>query len=241
MKIAIITGGGRGIGAAISRRLGADGYRILMTYNNDSQSAETIVSELRKDGVDCVAVKVDCGNTDEVFILADHPWMQDGVDTLILNHGMYERNSAKDLSLQELERTMSVNFRGSVAVYTALSRHLNDDATIIAIGSQLGIKGSPHGADYAASKGALHAWARSLAINLANSGQRVNVIAPGSIDTDIIGKDTPSKRKERENQIPMGRVGKPEEIASVVSFLCSDDSSYITGAVLHVNGGLFLP
>jgi 3-oxoacyl-[acyl-carrier protein] reductase len=154
---------------------------------------------------------------------------------------MYQRSSAKDLTLEELNTTMDVNFRGAVAVYTALSSHLNHSAKIVAIGSQLGIKGSPHGAHYAASKGALHAWARSLATNVANSGHRVNVIAPGAIDTDIIGNDTEEKRKERELEIPMGRVGKPEEIASVVSFLTSDDSSYMTGAIIHVNGGLFLP
>ncbi len=241
MGLAVITGGGRGIGAAISRRLAKDGHQILLTYNTDSQSAESVIADLRKHNVDCVAAKVDCGNTDEVFILADHPWMKNGVDILVLNHGMYHRSSAKELTLDELELTMDVNFRGSVAVYTALSPHLNNSAKIIAIGSQLGIKGSPHGAHYAASKGALHAWARSLASNVAKSGQRVNVIAPGAIDTDILGGDTKEKRKQREIEIPMGRIGNPSEIASVVSFLSSDDSSYITGAIIHVNGGLFLP
>lgn len=241
MGLAVITGGGRGIGAAISRRLANDGHQILLTYNTDSQSAESVISELRRDNVDCVAAKVDCGNTDEVFILADHPWMKNGVDILVLNHGMYQRSSAKELTLDELQLTMDVNFRGSVAVYTALSPHLNNSAKIIAIGSQLGIKGSPHGAHYAASKGALHAWARSLASNVAKSGQRVNVIAPGAIDTDILGDDSKEKRRQREIEIPMGRVGNPREIASVVSFLTSDDSSYITGAIIHVNGGLFLP
>ena len=241
MGLAVITGGGRGIGAAISRRLAKDGHQILLTYNTDSQSAESVIADLRKDNVDCVAAKVDCGNTDEVFILADHPWMKNGVDILVLNHGMYQRSSAKELTLDELKLTMDVNFRGSVAVYTALSPHLNNSAKIIAIGSQLGIKGSPHGAHYAASKGALHAWARSLASNVAKSGQRVNVIAPGAIDTDILGSDSKEKRRQREIEIPMGRVGNPREIASVVSFLSSEDSSYITGAIIHVNGGLFLP
>jgi len=123
MKLAVITGGGRGIGAAISERLAADGYRILLTYNNDSQSAESVISKLRQDSVDCVAVKVDCGRTDEVFILADHPWMQDGVDALVLNHGMYHRSPARELTMNDLQETMNVNFRGAVAVYTALSKY----------------------------------------------------------------------------------------------------------------------
>ena len=130
MGLAVITGGGRGIGAAISRRLAKDGHQILLTYNTDSQSAESVIADLRKDNVDCVAAKVDCGNTDEVFILADHPWMKNGVDILVLNHGMYQRSSAKELTLDELELTMDVNFKGSVAVYTALCPHLNNSAKI---------------------------------------------------------------------------------------------------------------
>ena len=130
MGLAVITGGGRGIGAAISRRLAKDGHRILLTYNTDSQSAESVISDLRNENVDCVATKVDCGNTDEVFILADHPWIKGGVDILVLNHGMYQRSSAKDLTLEELNTTMDVNFRGAVAVYTALSSHLNHSAKI---------------------------------------------------------------------------------------------------------------
>ena len=241
MRLAVITGGGRGIGGAISKRLASDGYRILLTYNNDSQSAESVISELRQQRVDCVAVKVDCGQTDEVFILADHPWMKYGVDALILNHGMYHRSPARELTMDDLQETMDVNFRGAVAVYTALSRYLSPRASVVAIGSQLGIRGSPHGAHYAASKGALHAWARSLAIDLADSGQRVNIIAPGAIDTDILAGDDNEKRKQRLERIPMGRLGTPDDIASVASFLCSPDSSYMTGAILHVNGGLFLP
>ena len=139
MKLAVITGGGRGIGAAISEKLAEDGYRILLTYNNDSQSAESVIAKLRQDRVDCVAVKVDCGRTDEVFILADHPWMQNGVDALILNHGMYHRSPARDLSMDDLQETMDVNFRGAVAVYTALSEYLSPQASIVAVGSQLGI------------------------------------------------------------------------------------------------------
>ena len=133
MGLAVITGGGRGIGAAISRRLANEGHQILLTYNTDSQSAESVIAELRKDNVDCVAAKVDCGNTDEVFILADHPWMKNGVDILVLNLGMYQRSSAKELTLDELELTMNVNFRGSVAVYTALSPHLNNSAKILSL------------------------------------------------------------------------------------------------------------
>ena len=87
--LAVVTGGGRGIGAAISRRLAHDGYRVLLTYHNNSQAAEEVIAELKEEQHDCFAAKVDCGDASEVMVLADHPWVKRGVDVLVLNHGMY--------------------------------------------------------------------------------------------------------------------------------------------------------
>ncbi len=240
-ELAVITGGGRGIGAATTRRLAAEGYRLIITYNTDSQSAENVIAEIREQGCDCVAAKVDCGNPAEVMVLADHPWVKEGVDALVLNHATYERNRASELTAEQLARTMSVNFTGSFLVWEALNPHLTDDARIVVIGSQMGLKGTPTGADYSASKGALHAWARSLALDVAERGQRVNVVAPGTIDTDLVAGDSPDKRRAREDDIPMRRLGSPDEVAGVISFLLGPDSGYMTGSVVHVNGGLYRP
>ena len=240
-KLAVITGGSRGIGAATASRLATEGYRLIITYHTDAQSAENVIANVRELGCDCVAVKVDCSDHGEVMVLADHPWIKEGVDSLVLNHAIYQRGKASELTLEEMEKTMDVNFTGAFLVWRALSPHLSNSASVVVLGSQLGLKGTATGADYSASKGALHAWARSLAVDVAETGQRVNVIAPGTIDTDLVAGDTPVKRNERESGIPMGRLGQPEEVASVVSFLLSEDSSYITGAVLHVNGGLYRP
>jgi 3-oxoacyl-[acyl-carrier protein] reductase len=136
---------------------------------------------------------------------------------------------------------MLVNFEGAVAVWKAVQVHLTPHARIVAVGSQLGTRGSPHGADYSASKAALATWARSLAQAVGPEGKRVNILAPGFVDTDILAKDTPEKRKERELQVPLKRVGTPEDMAHTISFLVGDNSSYITGAIIHVNGGLYLP
>ena len=237
----MITGGSRGIGAATARRLASEGYRLIITYHTDAQAAETVIADVRELGCDCVAAKVDCSDAGEVMILADHPWVKEGVDALVLNHAMYQRGKAEELTLDALLQTMNVNFTGSFLVWKGLSPHLSHNASIVILGSQLGIKGTATGADYSASKGALHSWARSLAIDVAATGQRVNVVAPGTIDTDLVANDTPLKRSGREESIPMGRLGRPEEVANVISFLLSDDSSYITGAILHVNGGLYRP
>jgi len=136
---------------------------------------------------------------------------------------------------------MKTNFEGAVGVWKAVQPHLTDRARIVVVGSQLGTRGSPHGADYSASKAALAMWARSLALALGPQGKRVNILAPGYVDTAILAGDSKQKRKEREQQVPLKRVASPEDMAGTISFLIGPDSSYITGAIIHVNGGLYLP
>jgi len=239
--VALLTGGGRGIGAATAKRLAADGYDVLLTYNTSSKPAEMVVDEIRERGDDALAVKVDCANAGEVGLLGIHPWMARGIDVLVLNHGAYERIPAQELTIESLRRTMAVNFEGAVAVWKAVQPHLTQAARIVVVGSQLGTRGSPHGADYSASKAALSTWARSLAQAVGPEGKRVNVLAPGYVDTDILAGDSKEKRAQRESEVPLKRVGSPEDMANTISFLIGTDSNYITGAVLHVNGGLYLP
>ena len=241
MRTALVTGGGRGIGAAISKQLAKDGYRILLTYCNSSKPAEMVVDEIRDSGVDAVAANCDVTDAREVALLATHPWVIEGIDALVINHGRYDRIDAKNLDIDHLRRTMTTNFEGAFLTWHAVKSNLTDNARICVIGSQLGTRGSPHGADYSASKAALSTWARSLAQSLAPEGKRVNVVAPGFVDTDILAGDSPEKRASREQEVPLKRIGTPEDIAGVVSFLVGDKSSYITGAVIHVNGGLYLP
>ena len=241
MRTALVTGGGRGIGAAISKQLAKDGYRILLTYCNSSKPAEMVVDEIRDSGVDAVAANCDVTDAREVALLATHPWVIEGIDALVINHGRYDRIDAKNLDIGHLRRTMTTNFEGAFLTWNAVKSNLTENARICVIGSQLGTRGSPHGADYSASKAALSTWARSLAQSLAPEGKRVNVVAPGFVDTDILAGDSPEKRASREQEVPLKRIGTPEDIAGVVSFLVGDKSSYITGAVIHVNGGLYLP
>jgi 3-oxoacyl-[acyl-carrier protein] reductase len=163
------------------------------------------------------------------------------VDVVVLNHGVYERLDANELTMERLQLTMNTNFNGAVQVWSTIQPHLTPNARMVVIGSQLGTKGSPHGADYAASKAALAVWARSLALSIAKEGKRVNVVAPGYVNTDILSGDSDEKRAQREHEVPLQRIGTPEDIASTVSFLLGPDSGYITGAILHVNGGLYLP
>ena len=239
--VALVTGGGRGIGAAVSDRLAADGYDVLLTYNRSSKPAEMIVDVIRERGDDALAVKVDCSDRGEVGLLGTHPWMARGIDVLVLNHGIYNRVPGDQMTLGDLEATMATNFEGAVSVWKAVQPHLTSNARMVVVGSQLGVRGSPHGADYAASKAALHAWARSLAQAVGPEGKRVNILAPGYVATDLLAGDSTEKRAQRTREVPLLPVGSPEDMASTVAFLVGPDSSYITGAILHVNGGLYLP
>ena len=153
--VALITGGARGIGAATAKRLAADGYDVLLTYNTSSKPAEMVVDEIRERGDDALAVKVDCANTGEVGLLGIHPWMARGIDVLVLNHGAYDRVAAQDMTMEDLRRTMLINFEGAVSVWKAVQAHLTRHARMVVVSSQLGTRGSPHGADYSASKAAL--------------------------------------------------------------------------------------
>lgn len=243
--LAVVTGGGKGIGAAVCQRLAADGYRILLTYHSSSQAAEKVVERICNNGGDAFAARVDCSDPAEVYVLADHPWIRDAaagpVEVLVINHGRYDRMATDELTTEHLQRTMDTNFTGAFHVWKALAPHLTGDARIVVVGSQLGIRGSPHGGDYSASKAALHAWARSLAQAVGPKGQRVNILAPGYIDTAILEGDSSERRALREGEVPLRRIGTSEDMAGVVSFLVSDDSAYVNGAIIHANGGLYLP
>ena len=134
--------------------------------------AEMIVDAIRERGDDALAVKVNCADMGEVGLLGQHPWMDRGIDVLVLNHGVYNRVQGHAMTLDDLTTTMKTNFEGAVAVWKAVQPHLTAQARMVVVGSQLGTRGSPHGADYAASKAALSTWARSLAQSVGPEGKR---------------------------------------------------------------------
>ena len=224
-KNILFIGGSSGIGLATVKLL-AETHEVYVA----SRSSETLA------GLSINHLPFDV-TTDDLSTL-DLPSELSG---LVYCPGSINLRPFKGLKPEAFEADFKINVLGFVSCMQAVLPKLTTNSSVV-LYSTVAVKvGMPFHASVAASKGALHAWARSLASNVAKSGQRVNVIAPGAIDTDIIGNDSQEKRKQREMEIPMGRVGNPREIASVVSFLSSDDSSYITGAIIHVNGGLFLP
>lgn len=233
-----VTGGSRGIGRAIVEAVLKEGALVGFTYLSSENDAKELV-EGREDI--CHSFKADSSKKDEIKVaLKDFIEKSSGkkLDGLVVNAGIYARSSFFELDSNGWERTLKVNLQGAFnTVKSALP--LMDHGSIVMVSSQLAFRGSASGADYAASKAGMLGLSRSLALELAPL-IRVNSIAPGYVDTDILSGDSSEKRRERIKGVPLGRIGAPGEIAGPVIFLLSDLSSYITGATLDINGGLFI-
>lgn len=243
-RVALITGSSRGIGKATALRLAREGLNIIVNYNRGKDDAENVAESIKAIGRKAISVQADVSKIDDVEGMVSKVLEEFGrIDVLVNNAGIYKRVTFENLGQKEWKETMEINLNGVYNCTKAImpimkGRHYG---RIINISSIIGAMGTAHGAHYAATKSALFGFTKSLARELAGFNITVNCIAPGAIDTDIIANDTEEQRRIREKQIPLGRVGKPEEIAGVVAFLISDDADYITGQTIHVNGGLLMP
>lgn len=237
-----MTGGSQGIGRATALRLGRDRAEVAVHYRSHRTEAEETVRQILAEGGSAFAIGADLGRREQVAALADaisSRWPT--LDALVLNAGSYPRARFRDLDPDRFESCFRENLFGAAELTRRLLPALEAAAPsrVVFVSSVLAFDGSRNGAHYAAAKAAIVGLARSLARELA-PGIRVNLVAPGAIDTAILAGDTAERRAERERQIPLGRIGRPEEVAEAIAFLVSDRASYITGATLHVNGGVWI-
>lgn len=238
-KRAIITGASRGIGRGIAEKFAEEGAIVGINYYKSEEEAHEVLEYVtsKSDGIllqGDVSDEKDCKNMVEKFLDKF-----DSIDILVNNAGIYYRKDLEESDIEYYDRTMDVNVRGPFILSKLCLPHLKYSGAgrIINLSSQLAFRGSTHGTAYVTSKAALVGLTRALALELGPKGITVNGIAPGTIDTDIIGSYSEEKIKQRAEKIPVKRIGEPKDIANAAVFLASDMGSYVNGDILGVNGG----
>ncbi|HWQ56560.1 MAG TPA: SDR family oxidoreductase [Bryobacteraceae bacterium] len=239
-KVALITGGDSGIGRAVAIAFAKEGADVLISYLNEHKDAEETVRMVGEQGRRAVSVAGDIGDESFCRELVERIVREFGrLDILVNNAGeQHPQESIENITSEQLERTFRTNIFAMFYLVKAALPHLGAGSAIVNCASVTAYRGSPHLLDYASTKGAIVAFTRSLALNLAEKGIRVNGVAPGPIWTPLIPSTFPKEKTEKFGaDVPLGRPGEPEEVAPSFVFLASDDASYMTGQVLHPNGG----
>src|SRR6266567_6126618 len=239
-KVAIITGGDSGIGRAVAIAFAKEGAHISVVYLEEQRDANETKRMVEEHGGKCLLIKGDVGQ--EEFCrkaVAQTVEKFGGVDVVVNNAAeQHPQYSIERITEKQLERTFRTNIFSFFFMVKAAMKHLKKGAVIINTSSVTAYKGSAHLLDYSSTKGAITAFTRSLSQALADKTIRVNGVAPGPIWTPLIPSTFPPEEVESfGSDVPLGRPGQPEEIASSFVFLASDDSSYMTGQILHPNGG----
>lgn len=239
MPTALVTGASKGIGAAVARRLAADGFDVAVHYHTDTAGARRTVEAVKKLRRRAVAIKADLSSPRDLEWLAQEATGTfPRLDCLVHNAGVYERRKFAEMTGTAWVATRLVDLDAPAVLTHQLLGKLARDSSIVFVSSIAAVRGSKHGAHYGAAKAGLLGLTRSLALELAPR-TRVNAVAPGYIETALLAEDSATKREQRAAEVPLARLGRPEDVAAAVSFLAGADSRYMTGQVLHVNGGLW--
>jgi 3-oxoacyl-[acyl-carrier protein] reductase len=237
-KTALITGGSRGIGAAIAKRLAADGASVAVTYTKGADAAASVVKEIERAGGKAISIQADAADADAIKAAVEKAVATFGrIDVLVNNAGTAVPKTFEETTLEELDRLIAINIRGTMVTTQAVLKHMKTGGRIIMIGSCVGERVMTPGlVPYSATKGAVKMFAQGLSREVGGRGITVNNIQPGPIDTDLNPAAGDWAVPQKANT-GLGRYGTVEEVAALVAFVASPEAAYITGANLTVDGG----
>jgi 3-oxoacyl-[acyl-carrier protein] reductase len=238
-KVALVTGGSRGIGAAIAKRLAADGASVALTYAKDANAASAVVKEIELSGGKAIAIQADAADVNAVEAAVEKTFATFGrLDVLVNNAGTAIPKTFEDTTLEEMDKVIDINIRGVFATTKAALKRLSDGGRIIMIGSAVGERAiAPGLVPYAATKAAIRMFTQALSREVGGRGITVNNVQPGPIDTDL-NPASGDWAVPQKAATALDRYGRAEEIAAMVAFVAGPEGSYVTGTNLTVDGGM---
>lgn len=242
-KNVLVTGGSRGIGRAIALELAREGANVVLTYISNEDRAKEVIGEVESYGVKGLAIKADVSNEEEVNSMIEIVNSEiGGIDILVNNAGITKDNLLIRMKTKDWDDVINTNLKGVYLCTKAVVRGMMKKryGKIVNIASVVGISGNAGQGNYSASKAGIIGFTKSIAKELGGRGININGVAPGFVETDMTNVLNEKIKEEMLNQIPLKRFARPEDIADVVAFLCSEKANYITGQIINVDGGMLM-
>ena len=235
-KVALVTGGSRGIGRAIAQRLARDGASVALTYHHNADAAEEIAAGIRQTGGRAMALHAELDRAEDLTPLFDAAERELGrLDIVIANAGTFLLKPISEARASDFEQAFAVNARGTLLTFAEAARRLSEGGRIIGVSTLLTVQPREGLGLYSASKAAVEQFVKALAREIGPRGITVNAVSPGPTDTDMVA---PARRESAPKETPLRRLGQPSDVADVVAFLASEEARWITGQIVGVNGGL---
>lgn len=242
-KIVLITGGSRGIGKETAKVYAENGYDVAINYVSDKTDVEGIKKEFQDMGVKCLMIKADVSNEEDVNNMVEKVISEFGkIDVLVNNAGITKDTLLMRMSKEDFDKVIDINLKGTFLVTKAVSKYMMKKrcGSIINLSSVVGVAGNSGQSNYSASKAGIIGFTKSIAKELASRNIRANAVAPGFIETDMTNVLKDEVKESIGNQIPLKRMGTAKEVAEVIYFLGTEKSSYITGQVINIDGGMVM-
>ena len=242
-KTVFVTGGSRGIGKEVALTFADNGYNVIINYVSDKTNVEELKKEFESKGVKALIMKADVTDKEGIDVVVKKAIEEFGsIDVLVNNAGITRDNLLMRMSEEEFDKVIEVNLKGTYIVTKAVTKYMmkKRKGSIINLSSVVGVAGNAGQSNYSASKAGIIGFTKSVAKELASRNIRSNAVAPGFIETDMTAVLSNEVKENIHNQIPLKRMGSAKEVAKVIYFLGSDESSYITGQVINVDGGMVM-